>query len=126
MPAPRPSRVFVYGNLMPGWHRWPALRPYARTIRVDAVAGRIYDTGTGRPAAVFGGETRIEGWVVELHRHLAERALADVRRLLGDDFREVVLRTIEGGEVVAYEWGGSVDGLKELPGRWRDPERRTG
>jgi hypothetical protein len=112
---------------MPGWPSWNRLRPFARTIRVDSVPGRIYDTGKGRPAAVFAGDgSVVEGWIVELHAHLLRQAFAELARTQGEDFREVVVHTSEGAEVVAWEWTAAVDGLHELPGRWRDPERRTG
>jgi len=126
----RLPRVFVYGNLMPGWPNWSRLRPYARTIRVDAVSGHIYDTGAGRPAAVFAeGSAVVEGWVVELHAHMLSHAFGELSRVQGDGFRDVVVHTVEGADAVAWEWTGDTDGFEELPGRWRDhdaPERRTG
>ena len=124
--GPEARFLFVYGTLMPGFPRWPIVRPFARTIRVDSVPGRIYDNGEGQAAAVFGGDHTIEGWVVELHQRLAERAVKQVARLQGDKYRTAVVRTVDGAEAVAFEWVASVEGLIELPGQWRDPERRTG
>lgn len=80
--------VFVYGTLMPGHLRWGLISPYAGDHRPATVAGRLYDTGLGWPAARFaapvdggairpGGEAgTIPGWYVELHPSGADRLLA--------------------------------------------------
>jgi len=48
-------RLFVYGTLAPGSEAWPVLEPWTVGVpRLDAVAGRLYDTGRGYPAATFG------------------------------------------------------------------------
>ena len=49
------THLFVYGTLQPGDVRWPFLAPYVADDGVpDAVDGRVYDTGRGYPAAIFG------------------------------------------------------------------------
>ena len=48
-----PPRLFVYGTLQPGRLRWPFLEPFALAHRPATVAGRLYDSGKGWPAAVF-------------------------------------------------------------------------
>src|SRR5262249_29133322 len=65
-------RLFVYGTLVPGGDAWPVLAPWATgTQRADRVAGTLYDTGRGYPAAIFGepdAESNgvVHGYVVDL------------------------------------------------------------
>ena len=49
-----PDRLFVYGTLLPGEPRWHFLQQYVDDEGVvDSVAGHLFDTGCGYPAAVF-------------------------------------------------------------------------
>ena len=46
--------LFVYGTLRPGEVRWHHLAPFvADEGELDSVAGRLFDTGLGYPAASF-------------------------------------------------------------------------
>lgn len=48
-----PDALFTYGTLMPGHLRWWMLERHATTTRSATVAGTLYDTGHGWPAAAF-------------------------------------------------------------------------
>ena len=53
------THLFVYGTLRPGDVRWPMLEPFVVDHGWDdAVPGRLFDTGLGYPAAIFGDERR--------------------------------------------------------------------
>ena len=67
------AHLFVYGTLQPGDVRWHFLAPYVIGEAIDdAVAGTLYDTGRGYPAAIFGGDHLIRGRTYELdHQQLA-------------------------------------------------------
>jgi gamma-glutamylcyclotransferase (GGCT)/AIG2-like uncharacterized protein YtfP len=107
---------------MPGQPRWPALQPYAESWVEGTARGRLWDTGSGYPAARFDeGDARIPGVVVVLR----SGRLGEVVRLLdaiegeGVLFRRVTVVTSEG-PALAYEWVRSTDGLEPLPGGWID------
>jgi hypothetical protein len=51
--ATGPTGLFVYGTLMPGHLRWPLLAGEAASWTPMEVAGVLYDTGSGWPAAVL-------------------------------------------------------------------------
>ena len=84
-------RVFVYGTFIPGDVRWPLIADEVMVARRARVAGRLYDTGRGYPAARFGGGRFIEGWVYELGSRgpALEAVLAEL-----DDIEAVVLGLI--------------------------------
>jgi gamma-glutamylcyclotransferase (GGCT)/AIG2-like uncharacterized protein YtfP len=108
--------LFVYGTLAPGERAWSTLAPHARKTWPTTVAGRLYDTGRGYPAAVFGaGPTSVAGWCCELH----DPPLARLDEWEGDEYARIVVRAADGTEAFAYHWQASLDGLRELPaGRW--------
>lgn len=57
----RPTHLFAYGTLLPGDVRWPLLSAYVVDEGwPDQVAGALYDTGLGYPAAVFSTSVLIE------------------------------------------------------------------
>ena len=69
--------LFVYGTLRPGEVRWRHLAPYVvGEGRAASVAGELYDTGLGYPAAMFGGEGRILGRVYPMDDDTLHAALA--------------------------------------------------
>ncbi|HUI47841.1 MAG TPA: gamma-glutamylcyclotransferase family protein [Acidimicrobiia bacterium] len=134
-------RLFVYGTLAPGSEAWPVLEPWTVGVpRLDAVAGRLYDTGRGYPAATFGdrpppadqtgvveGQTGVvEGIVVTIDPARAEEALAALDRYEGAEYRRVAVRTRGGVEAAAYDWIAPIDGLHPIPGgSWPDAERQA-
>ena len=73
-----PPRLFVYGTLQPGRLRWPFLEPFALGHRPATLAGLLYDTGQGWPAATFDGAGHhvVPGTLVELDPERADEALA--------------------------------------------------
>ena len=59
-----PTRVFVYGTLMPGERLWPALAPYAVSWEAGTAPGRLWDTGLGFPGVRFDPESELVPGVV--------------------------------------------------------------
>ncbi|MDP8937969.1 MAG: gamma-glutamylcyclotransferase [Actinomycetota bacterium] len=114
------ARVFVYGTLMPGRSRWPALEPYATGWAPAIASGRLWDTGRGYPAVRFDHEgVAVPGVVVTLEPEAAPDVIA---RLDGIEAEGVLYRRVEvdtsAGRAVSYEWIGSTDGLVPLPDGW--------
>ena len=69
------ERLFVYGTLVPGAAAWSVLAPWVvGAARADAVAGRLYDTGRGYPAATLRAPAAgvVHGSVVTLDPARAE------------------------------------------------------
>lgn len=117
----RPERIFVYGTLMPGQPRWMHLHSFASAWEPATAPGGLWDTGLGYPAARFGEEGgRVPGVLVTL---TAERAGDAIGLLDAIEHEGVLFRRVEvstsGGVAVGYEWVGSVDGFRRLPGGWR-------
>ena len=106
--------LFVYGTLLPAQSRWHFLAPWLpdeHTGAVDRVAGRLFDTGQGYPAAVFGGDEAIHGRVMWLRPDDLEAALAqldEVEGAVAGDYRRVVVSTEGGRDAWAYEYGGGL------------------
>jgi len=127
-----PDAVFVYGTLMPGRLRWPILEPAAVATRPAEVAGSLWDTGRGWPAARFTGDRDrpasadagvVPGWVVSIDpTHLdgllvvldeVEGAVApgpDGRwaervdaRVPAGEYRRLIVGTADGEDAWAYE-----------------------
>jgi gamma-glutamylcyclotransferase (GGCT)/AIG2-like uncharacterized protein YtfP len=121
-----PPRLFVYGTLQPGRLRWPFLEPYAIGHRPAIVSGRIYDSGRGWPAAVFGraGAHVIPGSVVDLDPRRAPEGLElldEVESSVDGLFIRVSVETASGERAWAYEWARVLDGLTRID-RWHDQD----
>ncbi len=116
---------FVYGTLMPGEPRWPALRPYATSWGRATAMGRLWDTGRGYPAVRFDeGAEAIPGIVVTLAPDLAADAVAILDRIEGEGvlYRRVDVVT-SAGPAMSYEWLGATDGLAPLAKGWTAARR---
>jgi len=116
-------RLFVYGTLAPGFDAWPVLESWLiGATRADAVAGRLYDTGRGYPAATFGRfdtDGLVHGTVVVLDPERAGVALAELDRYEGHEYRRISVRTEAGLEAATYAWIAPLTGCRPLPGgRW--------
>ncbi len=107
--------LFVYGTLRPGQQRWAVLAPYASSWSEAEAEGRLWDTGRGYPAAVFGKGGRIRGFAVTLVTAVADEALRllDEIEAEGSLFRRRTVTTT-AGPAMAYEWMGSTAGLQAL------------
>ena len=103
--------LFVYGTLLPGQPRWPFLWPLVVDDGHPAtVAGALYDTGLGYPAAVFAEPGRIHGRVFRLHPDRVDESLAvidDVEHTADQSYRRVIVQTDRGQPAWAYEYTGS-------------------
>lgn len=116
------SHLFVYGTLQPGDVRWPILAPFIAGDGVaDAVAGRVYDTGQGYPAATFGGDGTIRGRTYRLRGDRLEEALvvldAEEASVPGG-YRRVEVTTAGGTRAWAYEYGGGLELTPIEHGDW--------
>ena len=114
------TRVFVYGTLMPGEPRWPALQPFASGWEPATARGHLWDTGSGYPAVRFDPDgADVPGFLVALDPGGAAEAIAVLDRIEGEGalYRRVRVAT-SGGPAVAYEWLGSTEGLVPLASGW--------
>ncbi|GIU85555.1 MAG: gamma-glutamylcyclotransferase [Acidimicrobiia bacterium] len=108
--------LFVYGTLAPGGRAWPMLEPYAVAVRPASAPGRLYDTGRGYPAAVFGpGESRVHGTLCTLR----DAPLDALDAWEGDEYERRTITTDDGTAALAYHWRAGLAGLRPLAGgRW--------
>jgi gamma-glutamylcyclotransferase (GGCT)/AIG2-like uncharacterized protein YtfP len=125
-------RLFVYGTLAPRHEAWPVLEPWVvGEPRADAVAGRLYDTGRGYPAATFAHKgdagSLVHGTVVTLDPARASVALDTLDRYEGDEYERISVRTESGLEAATYVWIAPLTGCRPVPGgRWKDrPPAKT-
>jgi gamma-glutamylcyclotransferase (GGCT)/AIG2-like uncharacterized protein YtfP len=120
-----PSLVFVYGTLMVGHCRWPILEPFveggvAGAVR-SRVAGRLFDTGLDYPAARFDLVGVIHGQTFVLRSDRASEALGVLDEVEGGvegDYHRVAVETEAGVTAWSYQFGGEIEGLPDLDGRW--------
>ena len=113
-------RVFVYGSLMPGQSRWRHLSPYAASWQPATAPGRLWDTGRGYPAAIFGDAgSEIPGVAVMLGPEATEAALRLLDGIEGEGtlYRRVEIVT-SSGPALSYEWLGATEDFQPLPGGW--------
>ena len=114
-----PSRVFVYGSLMPGEDAWgqiaehaaPGSTPRAAVLPDAAVA----DTGHGYPALTLGGDG-VPGYVVELADPVA--ALPVLDRYEGPEYRRIRITLPDGAICWAWLWTADRAGHRPLPRGW--------
>jgi gamma-glutamylcyclotransferase (GGCT)/AIG2-like uncharacterized protein YtfP len=112
-PPDRITALFVYGTLRPGDVRWPFLEPFAADEGVDDTTdGRVYDTGLGYPAAIFGGPDTIVGRTYRLRPDRIDEALEvldEEEGTVAGLYRRVTVTTGLGTTAWAYAYG---DGLE--------------
>ena len=116
------DEVFCYGTLLPGEERWPFLAPFVLGHEPDQVSGRIYDTGLGYPAALFDRVGIIHGVRFRLESQRLSEALSlldEVEGGVAGLYHRVSLVTAMGVRVHAYQYGGDLEGLVDVPdGNW--------
>jgi gamma-glutamylcyclotransferase (GGCT)/AIG2-like uncharacterized protein YtfP len=121
--VPATARLFVYGTLMPGDVRWPHLEPFATAWTEATAHGRLYDTGSDFPCAVFvhgaSGGQAIPGVVVDLLDDRREEALDAMDRIEGFLYRRIEIET-SVGPAWSYEWMGRTDDLRPIRS-WAGP-----
>lgn len=113
--------MFVYGTLMPGELRWPALERFAAGWERASARGRMWDSGHGYPAVRFDGDgPAVPGVLVTLAADRVAEAVAvlDDIEEEGSLYRRIEVETT-GGMAMTYEWLGPTDGLAVLDGGWR-------
>ena len=116
------DRLFVYGTLRPGDVRWVILEGFvADEGAIDTAAGRVFDTGLGYPAAVFGGDGTIHGRTYPLRADRVDEALAVLDEEEGTVrglFHRVTITTGRGHIAWAYAYGGGLDLTLIESGDW--------
>jgi gamma-glutamylcyclotransferase (GGCT)/AIG2-like uncharacterized protein YtfP len=114
--------LFVYGTLRPGQLRWPFLEPFVTDEGHDeSVAGTLYDTGHGYPAARFEGSGTIRGRIFALRHERLSEALAVLDEVEGavlDLFDRVAVTTVSGREAWAYQLNGASPFVEIASGDW--------
>jgi gamma-glutamylcyclotransferase (GGCT)/AIG2-like uncharacterized protein YtfP len=115
--------LFVYGTLLPGEERWPILEPFVVGPGApDSVAGTLYDTGEGYPAASFeSGDRRVVGRVFRLDGgRLAEalEVLDEVEDAVLGLYRRVRVVTDAGLEAWTYQYGTGLQLTPIAGGDW--------
>lgn len=143
----RTTHLFAYGTLLPGDVRWPLLAAFVVDDGwPDEVAGTLYDTGLGYPAAVFThdalvtapedqpladtGQSRYAGIIRGRSFVLLDTSLDHALSVLDDEedtvaglYRRVLVRTATT-TAWAYAYGTGLQ-LEPIPsGDWLD-HRRT-
>lgn len=126
-PSPAPSStdtyMFVYGTTMPGHLRYSAIEDFVAETRRASVQGRLYDSGSGYPAAKFGGgQGTIEGYLLRLRPDRVHEAREAFTAFEAGLFVEASVVTESGVTATAYEWIGSVEGFPRLTGLWSGAE----
>ena len=103
------AHLFVYGTLRPGEVRWRHLQPFVIGDGIDThAAGDLFDTDLEYPAAMFGGDGRIQGRVYQLDVALLGEALAlldEVESAERGGYRRVPVVTGSGHTAWAYQCG---------------------
>jgi len=114
-----PSRVFVYGLLMPGQPSWSLMAPHAvGEPRAAVLPGTVSDTGFGYPALTRDGvHGDVPGYVVELADPVT--VLPGLDRFEGPDYRRVRVVLGDGTVCWTYLWIETSVPLTPLPHGWR-------
>ena len=116
------NEIFCYGTLLPGEERWQFLAPFVLAYEPDQVSGRIYDTGLGYPAALFDRVGIIHGFRFRLDPAQLLHALSlldEIEGAVEGLYHRVQVTTAMGAQVHAYQYGGTPEGLVDIPeGNW--------
>lgn len=114
--------LFVYGTLRPGDVLWSFLAPFVADDGVDdTVGGRVYDTGLGYPAAIFGEQGSVVGRTYQLRADRLDEALASLDELEGTYtglYSRVALTTGRGIVAWAYAYGTGLELTPIESGDW--------
>lgn len=117
--------MFAYGTTMPGHLRYPLIEDFVAETTRASVPGRLYDSGSGYPAAKFGGgsgQGTIEGYLLRLRPERVAEAKRTFTEFEAGLFEPVSITTDGGVTAMAYEWIGPIDGLSKLDGIWTGRE----
>jgi len=116
------ASLFVYGTLRPGDVRWSFLSPYVADHGVDdTVNGRVYDTGLGYPAAIFGHGGTIVGRTYPLRIDRLDEALDvldEEEDTVAGLYRRVTVVTGRGIDAWAYAYGTGLELTPIESGDW--------
>jgi gamma-glutamylcyclotransferase (GGCT)/AIG2-like uncharacterized protein YtfP len=123
-PEEEATQYFMYGTMMPGHLRYPAIDQFVASTTPDTVSGSLFDTGSGYPAAKFDGGGQVHGFLLTLAPERAAEATRVIAELEGNFYRPVNVETQSGATAIAYEFVESTDGMTPIPdGVWDGQER---
>lgn len=116
-------RLFVYGTLLPGETRWRVLAPLVSPNDAGpaAVAGRLYRTPYGWPAAVFdpSATTVVPGLIVMLRDPVQALPVLDEIEGTGTGLFQRRLIVTASQQCWAYHWPGTTSTFQPIPS-WTD------
>ena len=116
----QPAHLFVYGTLMPGHKRWPAIQELIVDQWQDHVVGQLYDLGPF-PGARFDEDARIPGWGMTPAPGTMTQMMAMLDEVEGPGYRRAVVTTGVGREAWSYELIDVPDCATPIPAWTRDP-----
>ena len=116
------NAIFVYGLLKPGLSLHHVAEPFVVRSAPARVTGRLYNAGV--PAARFGEDGEIEGFVFWLDETRLDEALAVLDELEdeGDQYKRIVVSaTTDNGDVeaFAYDYLLQIEPESFVGGVWR-------
>jgi len=116
--------LFVYGTTMPDHLRYPMIEEFVAEATPDRVTGRLFDSGSGYPAAKFtAGPETIEGFVLRLRPERVFEARRTFTEIEAGLFEQVSVETEGGVAATAYQWIGPTDELEPIAdGVWDGEE----
>jgi gamma-glutamylcyclotransferase (GGCT)/AIG2-like uncharacterized protein YtfP len=112
--------LFVYGTLVPNGTYWDEVARWVIDHRPARVAGALFDTGRGYPAARFDPDADgfVEGVVLTLRDPSVIVPRLDAFE--GDEYARTDVRTADGDVVATYEWRDPAHGFPLVAGGiWR-------
>lgn len=116
------DELFVYGTLRFGDVRWCFLEPFVGDGgHPDLVAGALYDTGNGYPAARFDQPGTIIGHRYRLLAHRRREALEVLDEIEGSVeglYERIEVVTVTGVPAWSYQYGGELDLPLIASGDW--------
>jgi gamma-glutamylcyclotransferase (GGCT)/AIG2-like uncharacterized protein YtfP len=122
-PTSTDTYYFVYGTTMPGHLRYELIEDFVAKATRASVTGRLYDSGSGYPAAKFSSsEDAVEGYLLRIRPDRLSEAKRTFTAMESGLFEPVEVQTDDGTKATAFEWIGSIDGLERLNGMWDRPE----
>lgn len=119
----RTVAIFAYGTLKPGGMYYSRVAQWVVFTTEAMVAGELFDTGFGYPAAVFGESDVVHGTLLHVPESVVDRVTETMDEIEneGEEYRRVRVVTLDGTEAISYEWIGDTSRFRPLSGPWNAP-----